>query len=128
MGRKTDYSEEIYNKTVEYLSVYEDLGHALPSISGLSLYLKRSRTLLHDWAADDDKKEFKDILDEILATQEQVALSKGLRNEYNANLVKLLLGKHGYHDKVDAELTGANRGPIESKVSITFEGVNADSD
>ena len=28
-----------------------------------------------------------------------MAWNKGLKNEYNAQLVKLLLGKHGYHDK-----------------------------
>lgn len=127
-GRPTHYSDEIALKSREYLNVYEELGHAVPSVAGLSLYIERARSTIYQWAANDENKEFADILDNINATQEQVAMSKGLKGDYNATLVKLLLGKHGYHDKVDQELTGANGGAIKTTHSIKFVGVNADSD
>jgi len=104
-GRPSHYSDEICRKAREYLTVYSQLGHAVPSVAGLSIYLERSRTLLHDWAADSDKCEFKDILQQILAEQEQVALSNGLKGDYNATIVKLLLGKHGYSDKAETQTT-----------------------
>lgn len=104
-GRPTHYSDEICRQAREYLGKYSELGHAVPSIAGLSTYLKRSRTLLHDWAADADKQEFKDILSEILAEQEQVTLSNGLKGDFNATIAKLLLGKHGYSDKAETQTT-----------------------
>ena len=105
LGRPSTYSDEIVQKAREYLETYEQLGHAVPSVAGLSLIIKKRRSTIYEWAGDADKKPFSDILDEINATQEQVALSKGLKGDYNANLVKLLLGKHGYSDKVETQST-----------------------
>jgi len=112
-GRPTHYSDEIARKAREYLVVYEELGHAVPSVAGLSLYIERARSTIYQWAADPENEEFADILDNINATQEQVALAKGLKGDYNATLVKLLLGKHGYHEKVDQQVTGNGGGPVE---------------
>lgn len=112
MARPSHYSDEIVRKASKYLEVYEELGDAVPSVAGLSLYMERARSTIYQWAADPEKKEFADILDTINATQEKVALSKGLKGDFNANLVKLLLGKHGYHDKVDQQVTGEGGGPV----------------
>lgn len=111
-GRPTHYSDEIARKSREYLNVYEELGHAVPSVAGLSLYIERARSTIYDWAKDPEK-EISDILDNINATQEEVAMTKGLKGDYNATLVKLLLGKHGYHEKVDQQVTGNGGGPVE---------------
>lgn len=113
MARPTSYGPDVLEKAKEYLELYEELGDAVPSVAGLSLYLDRARSTIHKWATEDDKKEFSDILDNINATQEKVALSKGLKGDFNANLVKLLLGKHGYHDKVDQQITGEGGGPVQ---------------
>lgn len=128
MARPTHYSDEIARKSREYLTCYEELGDAVPSVAGLSVYIERARSTIYQWAAHEDNQEFADILESINAKQEQVALNKGLKGDFNANLVKLLLGKHGYHDKIDQELTGANRGAIKAEATITFVGVNATSD
>lgn len=112
-GRPTHYGDEIVRRAKEYLATYEDEGDVVPSVAGLAVYLGRSRTLLHDWAADSDKSEFKDILEQIGAKQERVTLNKALVGDFNSNIAKLLLGKHGYHDKVDNQLTGANGGAIQ---------------
>lgn len=97
-GRPTHYSDEIARKAREYLSVYEELGHAVPSVAGLSIYIERARSTIYQWAAHEDNKEFADILEQINATQEQKALSSGLKGDFNATIVKLLLGKHGYNE------------------------------
>lgn len=112
-GRPTYYSDETVRQTKEYLQNYKEHGDAVPSVAGLSIVLQRSRSTLYEWAKDADKKEFSDILDQINATQEKVALSNGLCGTFNATIVKLLLGKHGYHEKVDQELTGKGGGPVE---------------
>ncbi len=104
-GRPTHYSDEIERQAREYLTTYKDLDHAVPSVAGLSLHLGRSRSTLYEWSKQADKKEFADILDKINATQEQVALSRGLTGDYNSAIVKLLLGKHGYSDKVESHNT-----------------------
>lgn len=113
-GRPSYYSDETVRKAKEYLTTYAELGHAVPSVAGLSLFLERSRSTIYEWASDSEKQEFSDILDKINATQEEVALSKGLKGDYNANLVKLLLGKHGYSDKV------------ETQSNVTFDGLSDD--
>ncbi len=111
-GRPSHYSDEIVRQANQYLLTYEDEGHAIPSVAGLSLFLNRSRSTLYEWSKQDDKKEFSDILDKINATQENVALSKGLKGDFNSQIVKLLLGKHGYSDKVETQAT------------VTFEQVS----
>jgi hypothetical protein len=121
MARPTYYSDETLRKATEYLENYVDHGDAIPSVAGLSIVIGRSRSTIYEWAKDADKQEFSDILERINATQEKTALSKGLTGDFNSAIVKLLLGKHGYHDKVDQELTGANREPLT--VGWVLEGV-----
>lgn len=122
MARPTHYGDEIVRRSKEYLDNYEAQGDVIPSVAGLAVFLGRSRTLLHDWAADEDKKEFKDILEQIGAKQEMVTLNNALAGNFNATIAKLLLGKHGYHEKVDNQLTGANNGAIQVQGWI-LEGV-----
>lgn len=126
VGRPSVYSEEIVARSREYLEnckdeygrlikvkrqdgteleqFISDLVVKLPSIAGLSVYLKIHRSTIYDWAKEEDKKEFSDILEEILAEQEKRLIENGLSGKYNSNIVKLALGKHGYSDK--QELTG----------------------
>lgn len=96
-GRPTDYSDEKATKARLYLECYEDEGHVVPSIAGLALYLEQGRRTLYSWG--EAHEEFQHILEAIGAKQEQEALSKGLKGDWNATIVKLLLGKHGYSDK-----------------------------
>lgn len=104
-GRPSGYTPEVLQKTRDYLTIYSSLGHAVPSVAGLAVHLGLARSTIYEWSADSEKKEFADILSKILAEQEQVALSNGLTGEYNATIVKLLLGKHGYSDKAETQTT-----------------------
>jgi len=110
-GRPTKYTEENIGKAAQYLEVWESLGHAIPSQSGLADYLDVSIKCVENWATHEDKQEFLGVLDAIERKQRNVLISKGLKNEFNSNIVKLVLGKHGYSEK--SELTGAGGGPIE---------------
>lgn len=118
-GRPTKYTPELLEKAKEYVHNYEMYDQAFPSDIGLALVLGIGTTTLYEWAKDDRKKEFQDILVEINSTQQIVAWNKGLRGEYNAMLVKLLLGKHGHHEKVDTTHSGPNGNPITVDVLHT---------
>ncbi len=104
-GRPTDYTTEIAQQAWDYANGgWEKEDHAFPSVVGLSDVLTRSRSVLYAWAQDPEK-EFKDILDTINAKQELVTFNKSMKGEYNATMAKLLLGKHGYHDRQDIDVT-----------------------
>ena len=100
----------------------------LPSIAGLAVYLKVSRASLYLWA--EEYQEFSDILEQILSSQEKKLLEGGLSNVYNPTLAKLALGKHGYHDKVDSDLTSG--GKVIKGVGVILDKAygsgNSDSD
>lgn len=105
MARPTKYNETIIKKAKAYLNDYEKEGDVIPSIVGLALVLELHRDTIHDWAKDEKKKEFSDILEQINQKQQQVLIQKGLTGDFNSNITKLVLGKHGFHDKVDQDHT-----------------------
>jgi hypothetical protein len=99
MARPTKYNTAILEKAQHYLDHYEEYNEVIPSAVGLALVLNLTRSTLYEWAKAEDKKEFSDILDNINKKQEQILLRKGLNNEFNSNITKLVLGKHGYNDR-----------------------------
>lgn len=104
-GRPTKYTPELLDKAQDYLEHYEDHGDVIPSIVGLSLVLDVCRDTIHTWVKEEGKEKFSYILGMIKAKQEQVLIKKGLTSEFNSNIVKLALGKHGYSDKQDTRLS-----------------------
>ena len=105
-GIPTDYTPELVEKAKDYVANYTSYGDEIPSISGLSIYLGKSRGCINRWGSEEGKEEFKDILEEILSKQENVLINKGLTGDFNSNITKLVLGKHGYSDKQDLNATG----------------------
>lgn len=103
-GRPSEYTPELLAKARKYIDGHWEIeGDAIPSIAGLAVYLKKSRDTLHTWAKEKGKEEFSDMLAEMLAKQENILLSKGLTNEHNPTITKLVLSKHGYSDKLEQE-------------------------
>lgn len=114
VGRPTDYSKEILDKSNYYISNYRDNGDVMPSVAGLSTYLKIARSTIYDWASQEDKKEFSDILQNLLSEQERTLLNQGLNGQFNPSITKLALGKHGYTDKADVTSDG-------KAISLSFD-------
>ncbi len=115
-GRPKEYNEDTVKKAQQYLDECVDTYTVtkegeegtlkkvnIPSIAGLALYLNIARETVYDWR--DKYPEFSDILGHILAEQERRLISNGLSGAYNSNITKLVLGKHGYHDKQDTDIT-----------------------
>ena len=119
MARPTKYSTALLEKAQHYLDNYEEYDEVIPSAVGLALVLNIRRSTLYEWAKAEDKKAFSDILDNINKKQEQILLRKGLNNEFNSNITKLVLGKHGYHDRAQQTDTQiqviVNRGGVVLK-------------
>ena len=107
MARPTKWSKELEAQAYEYIKDYQVHGHMIPSIEGLAMVLDLHRDTLYDWAKQDDK-EFSDILKKILNAQEFWLVQNGLNNTFNSAITKLVLGKHGYHDKMEQDITSSD--------------------
>lgn len=119
VGRPTKYNKEVIEKALNYLKNYEtEHKDAIPSVVGLACVLNIRRETLHVWAKDENKAEFSNILDQINNKQQRVLLSKGLTGDFNSNITKLVLGKHGYHDKQETELTGSDKNPVKILIEV----------
>ena len=123
-GRPTKYNKEILKKSQYYLDNFTDYGDVIPSISGLSLAIDIRRVTLYDWANQKNKKEFSYMLDKIKDKQHNVLIQQGLSGEFNSNICKLVLTKHGYSDKTSNTHTGADGQPIKIE-KTTIELVKA---
>jgi len=98
-GRPSKYNPAILTKSIEYINTYADYGHKIPSIAGLAQLLDTTRERLHVWSNEEGKEEFRNILNSLAQAQEQALLSNGLDGTFNSTITKLVLSKHGYHDK-----------------------------
>lgn len=110
-GRPTSLTPELIELAKSYLSNCDDRFDNetkkqivnLPSIADLSIYLGVARSSIYKWKGEND--EFSDILDHILSEQEKRLINKGLSGDYNSAIAKLALGKHGYSDKSETDIT-----------------------
>jgi hypothetical protein len=59
------------------------------------------------WAKDKNK-EFSYILDRCMQVQAKTLVNNGLNNTFNSAITKLVLGKHGYHDKMEQDITSSD--------------------
>lgn len=107
-GRPTEYSAEVLNKAREYIDSCKDSKKkvSLPKAEGLALHLGVTRKTLYNWA--DQHEDFLHILDEINQIQVNRVIDKGLSGDYNSNIAKLLLAKHGYKEQIG--LSGEGEG------------------
>ena len=99
VGRPTLYNDAILAKAKYYLDNYKSHGHVVPQIAGLARVLGVRRETLYAWAKEENKEEFSNILEEIMSEQEISLINGGLGGDFNSNITKMMLTKHGYSDK-----------------------------
>ena len=102
-GRPTKCTPELIKEAENFIHNHEEYGWAFPSKLGICDACDISERTLYNWAKDENKPEFLQMLEFCNREQERVAWQKGLNGEYNAGLVKLLLTKHGYSEKSHVE-------------------------
>ena len=104
-GRPRTYKPDMVEKARRYIANHEDFDDPVPTVAGLACVLGVVRDTCYQWAKDEDKPEFSDILDELAQKQERCLVRGGLMSEYNAPIAKMMLTKHGYSDRVDTDMT-----------------------
>jgi hypothetical protein len=110
-GRPTKLTPELLEKAKQYIDGGYLTDELVPTIAGLACYIDIRRSTAYEWAKDN--QEFSDIFERIMAKQENGLLKGGLAGDYNPTIAKLMLTKHGYSDKQETALTGADGGPID---------------
>ena len=90
-GRPSKYSKAMVTKSSAYLKNYKT---AIPSIEGLAYHLGIARSTVYEWAKDEEKQDFSDILEQILQQQFLVTMDGAIKNDLNAQIAKLT-----YHQK-----------------------------
>ncbi len=106
MGAPTKYSDEILVLARAYVEEFQPSDDELiPMVCGLALHLNLSRETIYAWSRDEDKQDFSDIVNVLMAKQEKMLFSGGLSGDFNASITKLALTKHNYSDKTDNSTT-----------------------
>ena len=104
MARPTKWSKELEEKALAYIDDFLMYGDMIPSIEGMAEHLGLSRDTLYSWAKDKNKG-FSYILGRCMQVQSKTLVNNGLNNTFNSAITKLVLGKHGYHEKMDQDIT-----------------------
>lgn len=107
-GRPSKYTPDIEAKVIEYLKNCDEQD-TVPVAAGLAVHLGVSKSTLYKWG--EDNPEFSDTLSKLQGIQESKLIMKGLKNEYNSTIVKLMLANHGYSEKQEIEQT--HRGEVK---------------
>jgi len=119
MARPTKYNKAILEKANSYLVEWEKEGDMIPSVEALAGYLKVIRKTLYNWG--DSHDEFLHILEEVNRLQAKTLINNGLSGNFNSAITKLVLGKHGYSEKQQQEISGPDGGPQSHKWEIEIK-------
>lgn len=105
-GRPPEFKEEYIDKAEEYLSLkfdeYKDGKQIvkLPTIEGFAVFIGVHKSSLYEW----EKKNlrFSNALNKIRTEQQERLINKGLSNDYNSTIAKLILSSnHGMRERTD---------------------------
>jgi hypothetical protein len=110
-GRPTKLTADTISRANDYVQGGYLVDELMPTIVGLADYIDVRRQTIYEWAKENP--EFSYIVDKVMKKQEKNLLKGGIAGEYNASIAKLMLTKHGYSDKQETALTGADGGPVQ---------------
>ncbi len=107
IGRPCELNEAVLEKAWLYLKGgYKEQGNAVPSVAGLAFALGKNRGTMYEWATQND--EFSNILECVATTQEMLLIDGGLNVDFNAAFAKMMMTKHGYSNKVEADMKSSD--------------------
>ena len=126
MARPTKWSKALEVTAWKYVDGgWRDEGHTIPSVVGLCSILGVHRETLYDWSKQ-ETKSFSDILKVCNQNQELTLLNGSLSNDLNANISKLVLGKHGYHDRAEVDNKSSDGSMTPTRITRTVVDPKAD--
>lgn len=105
-GRPPKVNKALVDKAILYRDNWKHKDWvAIPTVEGLGLWLGIATATIYE-----HQDELANTLSWIKQTQAELLLSKGVRGEYNASIVKLILSaKHGYIERSQADITSAGK-------------------
>lgn len=112
-GRPSLYGPHVIEMGLDYIENHKKYGDTVPTVAGLALALKVTRTTVYDWASQENKKDFAFLVDTVLLVQERKLLNGGLEGSFNSTIAKLMLAKVGYAEKIDNTHSGPEGKPLE---------------
>ena len=102
-GRPTKLTPEAIEKAIDYINGgYEAVGDTIPSIVGMADLLQVTAKTLYNWG--ESNEHFLYILEKCVERQHRVLVNQGLNGDFNPTICKLVLGKHGYHEKTESDV------------------------
>lgn len=120
-GRPTDYTPELLAKAEWYVNGgYKDCGDVVPTLAGLSIEIDISRSTCHAWMRDEEKQEFLHITDKLKKCQERELVNNGLSGNYNPQITKVMMARHGYSDRQEIDHTSSD-GSMTQQHNVTIE-------
>jgi hypothetical protein len=122
--RPSKLTKSLINRAYDYLNGdWRDVGDHIPSLSGLACYLGVCNKTIFNYSKQND--DFLHITTMVMTMQENRLINGGLAGEFNPTITKLLLSKHGYHDKVQNEINSINE-RVSEIILIGVEGRESD--
>lgn len=122
-GCSPTYDENTIDKALAYVNGgYLKLNQVIPSGAGLARHLGVNRRTLYRWR--DDNPGFDEVLELMNDEQEMQCLNQGLQGKFTPVITKLILAKHGYHDKVDSDVT--SKGEAVTRIEVVGIGNSTD--
>lgn len=128
VGRPTDYRKTMVEAARRYIANHADFDDPVPTVAGLACVLGTTRKTIYEWAKDERKPEFRDILEELAQKQERQLIKGGLLGEYNAPISKMMLTKHGYSDKIESDHTSSDGSMTPRPTVIELIGKTPEQD
>lgn len=98
-GRPSTFSRNHIAVAKYYIENYKEYGDVIPMVAGLAMALGISRETVYQWAKDEAKYPFSDLVLSIMTEQERQAVNNGLSGAYNPKITAMILAKHGYTEK-----------------------------
>lgn len=128
-GRPTEYGPHTLAITRNYIDNYwrrtGRKADPFPSIVGLARLLGVRRETVHEWARQEDKADFSNMLGELSDEQERALLAGGANRSIHSVIARLVLTKHGYHTVERKEHAGT---PGGAPIPVAAAVVTADMD
>ena len=104
MARKTKYTEHTTQQLIDYMTEYESHGDVIPTVEGFSDVIAVCKKTVYNWSQKPENKEFLHALGRLKTKQHRTLLNKGLSNQINPTLTKLMLiNNHGYTEKKEVQ-------------------------